>query len=105
MIIQARRCNGLNARAAFRSRGWAGGEGALFVAISCRRPLDLHVYSRVCPPQAAAAAISNIQPPCSASQPFLPLPLQSKINETKDLMKKKALEIEKTKIEAAKGGE
>ena len=29
--------------------------------------------------------------------------LQSKINETKDLMKKKALEIEKTKIEAAKG--
>jgi len=31
--------------------------------------------------------------------------LQSKINETKDLMKKKAQEIEKTKIEAAKGGE
>lgn len=30
--------------------------------------------------------------------------IQSKINETKDLMKKKAQEIEKTKIEAAKGG-
>lgn len=30
--------------------------------------------------------------------------LQSKINETKDLMKKKALEIEKSKMEAAKGG-
>lgn len=29
--------------------------------------------------------------------------MQSKINETKDLMKKKAQEIEKTKIEAAKG--
>ena len=29
---------------------------------------------------------------------------QSKINETKDLMKKKAMEIEKSKIEAAKGG-
>ncbi|KAL4439841.1 hypothetical protein ABPG75_002842 [Micractinium tetrahymenae] len=29
--------------------------------------------------------------------------IQSKINETKDLMKKKAQEIEKTKIEAAKG--
>ncbi len=30
--------------------------------------------------------------------------VQSKINETKDLMKKKAMEIEKSKIEAAKGG-
>ncbi|EFN50439.1 hypothetical protein CHLNCDRAFT_144014 [Chlorella variabilis] len=30
--------------------------------------------------------------------------MQSKIQETKDLMKKKAQEIEKTKIEAAKGG-
>lgn len=30
--------------------------------------------------------------------------MQSKINETKDLMKKKAMEIEKSKMEAAKHG-
>lgn len=30
--------------------------------------------------------------------------IQSKINETKDLMKKKAMEIDRTKIEAARGG-
>lgn len=78
-------------RAAFRGQGGREGRERPSWPYPHVGPLYLHV----CP----------LQRSCSAGQPFLPLPLQSKINETKDLMKKKAQEIEKTKIEAAKGGE